>query len=44
MAMVENQWLKINGNIISIKDAAYPAIYLWLSYNLWELTVYVSGM
>ena len=35
------EWLKINGkgNIISITDAANPAIYLWLSYSLWELTV-----
>jgi hypothetical protein len=35
------EWLKINGksNIISITDAANPAIYLWLSYSLWELTM-----
>jgi hypothetical protein len=40
------EWLKINGNgnIIYITDAANPVIYLWLSYSLWELTVYVSGM
>jgi hypothetical protein len=30
--MVENQWQYIT-------DAANPAIYLWLSYSLWELTV-----
>jgi hypothetical protein len=48
---VYKQWqclerLKINGNgnIISITDAANPAIYLWLSYSLWELTVLASGM
>jgi hypothetical protein len=34
--MAENQWQSGNANIISVTDAANPAIYLWLSYSLWE--------